>query len=206
MKAKECRRKIISVIAAGVILTAGILTGCQKSNEISLKDLKTGDEYQYAKAMWNTSAEEVKKSLPFSMIKDTERIPEGNTGKYYVPYRSEETVTVDGVEAVARFEFYEDQLKYIQFALEIPEDGYREQFDKEVERLTRQFGSESDKSETSRNDELLGNTETTVYRWETENTSIQLSLMTSTYREPLILLSMSHLSLLEDKYYDMPHQ
>ena len=204
MRMKRFGMKIFTMMAAAVVLAAGILTGCQKSNEISLKDLKTGDEYQYAKAAWNTSAQEVEKSLPFSMEKHP-IVPEGNTGKYYVPYRSE-NITVDGLKATAKWEFYEDQLKMIQFNIETTRDEYREQFDKEVERLTRQFGSESNKSETSRNDELLGNTETTVYRWDTENTSMQLSLMTSTYREPSILLSMSHLSLLEDKYYDMPHQ
>lgn len=201
---KRFGMKIFTIMAAAVVLAAGILTGCQKSNEISLKDLKTGDEYQYVKAMWNTSVQEVEKNLPFSMEKHP-IVPEGNTGKYYVPYRSE-NITVDGLKATAKWEFYEDQLKMIQFNIETTRDEYREQFDREVERLTRQFGSESNKSETSRNDELLGNTETTVYRWDTENTSMQLSLMTSTYREPSILLSMSHLSLLEDKYYDMPHQ
>ena len=204
MRMKRFGMKIFTMMAAAVVLAAGILTGCQKSNEISLKDLKTEGEYQYAKAMWNTSVQEVEKSLPFSMEKHP-IVPEGNTGKYYVPYRSE-NITVDGLKATAKWEFYEDQLKMIQFNIETTRDEYREQFDREVERLTRQFGSESNKSETSRNDELLGNTETTVYRWDTENTSMQLSLMTSTYREPSILLSMSHLSLLEDKYYDMPHQ
>ena len=204
MRMKRFGMKIFTIMAAAVVLAAGILAGCQKSNEISLKDLKTGNEYQYAKAMWNASAEEVEKNLPFSMEKHP-IVPEGNTGKYYVPYRSE-NITVDGLKATAKWEFYEDQLKMIQFNIETTRDEYREQFDREVERLTRQFGSESNKSETSRNDELLGNTETTVYRWDTENTSMQLSLMTSTYREPSILLSMSHLSLLEDKYYDMPHQ
>ena len=204
MRTKRRALRMFSIVVAMLILAVGMLSGCQKSNEISLKDLKTGNEYQYAKAMWNASAEEVEKNLPFSMEKHP-IVPEGNTGKYYVPYRSE-NITVDGLKATAKWEFYEDQLKMIQFNIETTRDEYREQFDREVERLTRQFGSESNKSETSRNDELLGNTETTVYRWDTENTSMQLSLMTSTYREPSILLSMSHLSLLEDKYYDMPHQ
>ena len=200
MKRKQSGLRLFSMMAAAVVL-AGILTGCQKSNEISLKDLKTEGEYQYAKAMWNTSVQEVEKNLPFSMEKHP-IVPEGNTGKYYVPYRSE-NITVDGLKATAKWEFYEDQLKYIQFALEIPEDGCQEQFDKEVERLTRQFGSESEKKE-------YPETGTQAYLWETDHTRLMITLSTggtqNPYGSPTMFLSISHLSLLEDKYRDMPHQ
>ncbi|MFQ9871880.1 MAG: hypothetical protein ACLRVT_02290 [Oscillospiraceae bacterium] len=193
--------RLLSAMAATVVLAAGILTSCQKSNEISLKDLKTEGEYQYAKAMWNTSAQEVEKSLPFSMEKHP-IVPEGNTGKYYVPYRSE-NITVDGLKATAKWEFYEDQLKYIQFVFEIPEDGCQEQFDKEVERLTQQFGSESEKKE-------YPETGTQAYLWETDHTRLMITLSTggtqNPYGSPTMFLSISHLSLLEDKYRDMPHQ
>ena len=192
---------MFSTALAILVLTAGMLFGCQKSNEISLKDLKTEGEYQYAKAMWNASAEEVEKSLPFSMEKHP-IVPEGNTGKYYVPYRSE-NITVDGLKATAKWEFYEDQLKYIQFVFEIPEDGCQEQFDKEVERLTRQFGSESEKKE-------YPETGTQAYLWETDHTRLMITLSTggtqNPYGSPTMFLSISHLSLLEDKYRDMPHQ
>ena len=192
---------MFSTALAILVLTAGMLFGCQKSNEISLKDLKTEGEYQYAKAMWNTSVQEGEKSLPFSMEKHP-IVPEGNTGKYYVPYRSE-NITVDGLKATAKWEFYEDQLKYIQFVFEIPEDGCQEQFDKEVERLTRQFGSESEKKE-------YPETGTQAYLWETDHTRLMITLSTggtqNPYGSPTMFLSISHLSLLEDKYRDMPHQ
>lgn len=201
MKTKRCGARVFSMVAAAVVLAVGILSGCQKNDKISLKDLKTGDEYQYAKAMWNTSAQEVEKSLPFSIVKDAEKIPEGNTGKSYVPYKSEKTVTVDGMKAVANFEFYEDQVKYIRFIFETPENGYKEQFEKQVERLVKQFGPESKKMDNSGD-----GFQSTVYRWETENTAMQIALMTGEEIYPVIQLSVSHLSLLEDKYRDMPHQ
>ena len=192
---------MFSTALAILVLTAGMLFGCQKSNAITLKDLKTEGEYQYAKAAWNASAQEVEKSLPFSMEKHP-IVPEGNTGKYYVPYRSE-NITVDGLKATAKWEFYEDQLKYIQFVFEIPEDGCQEQFDKEVERLTQQFGSESEKKE-------YPETGTQAYLWETDNTRLMITLSTGGTQNPngisSMFLSISHLSLLEDKYYDMPSQ
>ena len=201
MRMKRFGMKIFTMMAAAVVLAAGILTGCQKSNEISLKDLKTEDEYQYVKAMWNTSVQEGEKSLPFSMEKHP-IVPEGNTGKYYVPYRSE-NITVDGLKATAKWEFYEDQLKMIQFNIETTRDEYREQFDREVERLTRQFGPESEKRENP-------DTGFEGYSWKTDNTLLQLSLSTGEAelpsRSPIISISISHLSLLEDKYYDMPSQ
>ena len=183
---KRFGMKIFTMMAAAVVLAAGIVTGCQKSNEISLKDLKTGDEYQYAKAAWNASLQEVEKRLPYSIEKDEAR---ASGSSKYVPYKSENKITLDGYEAVVTFEFCEDELKMISFNFDLPDENYKEQFETQVERLIQQFGPESEKMESSD-----GFNEIT-YVWKTQNTALQLDLLTGEALSPRIELSMADKSV-----------
>ena len=204
MKTKQCWVRGYSVIAAMMIFIAGTLSGCQRDDEIPLKDLKSGDEYQYVKAAWNASAEEVEKNLPYSIEKDSYKTPESGSGQY-IPYKTEKIISVDGYQAEAGFEFYEDELKVVNFRFRVQDSGYREQFAEQVEHLIQQFGQESEKVENSGNraEGVTAGMESVTYRWDTENTTLQFGLVTGSSIKPTIQLALAHKSVFEEKYREM---
>ena len=85
---------------------------------------------------------------------------------------------VPGRSATAAFEFHDGGLSTVKFSFHLGED-YEEWIAEQVQTLTSLYGQETDKMENS-SDGFASK----GYRWDTENTSLQIILMTGEKIKP----------------------
>lgn len=182
-------KKIVFVILAVLIVAALLLTlfflftdNNVKDIELSMGDFLNNGEYQYDGIAWGASVAQVNEALPYALEEDSSRTPPASTG--YVFYKSKNTYTLDGQSTVASVEFHDGTLQVIQFAFHVGQD-YQQWFESQVAELSRLYGAHSDKAENA--SDMF---ESTIYTWSTDNSMLQIVLLTGKNVVPTVTISV----------------
>ena len=153
------------------------------SIELSLEDFKSNGEYQYSEIAWGASVAQVNEALPYALEEeDSSRTPPASTG--YTFYKSKNAYTLDGQSTVASVQFHDDALQVIQFAFHAGQN-YQQWFESQVAELTRLYGAHSDKAENA--SDMF---ESTLYTWSTDNSMLQIVLLTGKNVAPTVTISV----------------
>lgn len=173
--------KIIPFILLIMLLIPACSYDNSKSRTLSLEHLKNdNNEYQYEDIEWGMSAESVTKSLPYAIKINTEN----NAPENITFYDSEVPFDLNGQKGTASFEFHDDKLAIVDFNFHLNGD-YEQWFKTLTEELTQLYGTESDKKESS-SDRF----NSVVYIWETDNTMLQIALMTGGSIKPSAMIGV----------------
>ncbi len=176
---------ILTVLIAVALMLAlyFVFAGNNVENiELSLEDFKSNGEYQYSGIAWEASVAQVNEALPYALEEDNSRTPPTSTG--YTFYKSKNAYTLDGQSTVASVQFHDDALQVIQFAFHAGQN-YQQWFESQVAELTRLYGAHSDKAENA--SDVY---ESTVYTWSTDNSMLQIVLLTGKNVEPTVTISV----------------
>ena len=191
---KNKRKTILTLIIFTIVFILAIVAlvfiyGKRNSTKpLSLQQFKQGEAYQFNDVSWNISFEEVSRKLPFKLLTDPGRVP---APEGYAFYNSKNSFNLYGQQAIASFEFQSDALKIIQFSFNFDTAEECEAwFDKIVTESTNLYGAERDKKENS-GENALGQFNSTVYTWETDNTMLQLSLITGNKISPSAMIGVA---------------
>lgn len=152
------------------------------SIELSLEDFKSNGEYQYSGIAWGASVAQVNEALPYALEEDSSRTPPASTG--YAFYKSKNAYTLDGQSTVASVQFRDDALQVIQFAFHAGQN-YQQWFESQVAELSRLYGAHTDKAENA--SDIY---ESTVYTWSTDNSMLQIVLLTGKNVAPTVTISV----------------
>ncbi|MBR7122684.1 MAG: hypothetical protein IKC95_04445 [Oscillospiraceae bacterium] len=179
------KKKNIIIILAVLIAVALLLlfTGNNVEDiDLSLGDLKSNGEYQYSGIAWGASVAQVNEALPYALEQDSSRTPPISTG--YTFYKSQNAYTLDGQSTVASVQFHDGTLQVIQFAFHVGQN-YQQWFESQVAELSRLYGAHTDKVENA--SDIY---ESTVYTWSTDNSMLQIVLLTGKYINPTVTISV----------------
>ncbi len=185
MKIRKLNFFAVLIIAMLSVITIS-LSACG-SKSASSNDFKTENEYLYKGIPWGATVEEVEKKLNCDIEKDEYRVTESGDPVFY---KSTEKFVLDDREALVSLEFYEDKLGYIQIAFNTDGD-YEKWFEKQAEELIKVYGKESKKYDGSGENELLGQVHSVYYKWEADNTSMQIGLMTGANIKPSLTITLA---------------
>ena len=142
-----------------------------KEVELPVSNLKLNDEYIYDGIEWGTTLKEVKKKLPFAIEKLDLPGTVASSDTALVTYRTDTKIILDGKHAkTASFGFQDDKFLMAQLVFVLDED-YQEWYDAQIAVLIDLYGAQSEIVEGG-----IEGASTTVYRWETEMTSLQFAL------------------------------
>lgn len=180
------KKGLLITIAVLVIILLGILcflvfrkgTG---NLELSLGDLKYNGEYQYNDLEWGASSKKVKDKLHNDIYEDEAR---RDTAAGDALYYSKNAFTLDGKEAVARYEFHKGQLQSVEFPF-VMDDSYMEWFESRVDELKALYGEETEKMENTM--EAYGML-TKGYKWNTDHSTLQIILVAGDSVTPTVHL------------------
>ena len=184
---KKRKLLIVLILLVLIVLSLAVYLGVRnekgRSTALALEQLMDGNEYQYVDAKWGMSPKEVKKAVPYAIKKDENNVSSYN-GRYF--YKSKYPVVLDGYTANASFEFIDDQLTCIKFNFRLG-DNYDKWFNTQVDALRELYGEESDTMENS-SDEY--NLTSKGYKWDTEQTTLQIILMTGDSINPTVMIGV----------------
>lgn len=184
MKIKKRKSVLFATLLALVLVVSTAFSGCMGKNKISLDSLKTDGEYQYSKAMWHKSAEEVKKTLPYSVsAKEGMQPLSGICTIYY----SEPELEIGGQKARADFEFYDDKLLSVSFDVHLTSEIRDEWVEEQLGKLREQYGNET---ETSEKEGLPVDLE--AYAWKTDNTVLTFQIYKLQGKGPSATIAVYH--------------
>lgn len=141
---------------------------------VPLDELSTEGEYRFGGLAWGASLEDVKKALPYELTEGMKWEADGE----YIEYNADTPFELGGRNATAAFEFHEGGLSTVKFNFHLGED-YEEWLTEQVQTLTSLYGEETDKMENSSDSYASKG-----YRWDTEDTSLQIILMTGEAIKP----------------------
>ena len=141
---------------------------------VPLDELSADGEYQFGELAWGASLEDVKKALPYELTEGMKWEADGE----YIEYNADTPFELGGRSATAAFEFHDGGLSTVKFSFHLGED-YEEWIAEQVQTLTSLYGQETDKMENSSDGYASKG-----YRWDTENTSLQIILMTGEKIKP----------------------
>lgn len=182
-------KKIVFIILAMLIAAALLLTlffmlsgNNVEDIELSLGDLKSNGEYQYIGIAWGASVAQVNEALPYALEEDSSRTPPASTG--YTFYKTQNSYTLGGQNTVASVQFHNGTLQVIQFAFHVGQN-YQQWFESQVAELSRLYGAHSDKAENA--SDMF---ESTVYTWSTDNSMLQIVLLTGKNVAPTVTISV----------------
>ena len=183
------KTKVIAIFSAIVVLLLSATIVCFLQNkdykdvELSLNSFQSDIEYQYDDVKWLSSVQEVNKHLPYSLNKDPQREIVDESINYYT---SKNKYILDGQSASASFQFVKDQLQIIQFSFILDENS-DQWFEDQVTNLQQLYGKETDTLNSSSEQLQL---KSVGYRWDTDNTSLQIILLTGDNKTPSVTLSI----------------
>ena len=141
---------------------------------VPLDELSADGEYQFGELAWGASLEDVKKALPYELTEGMKWEADGE----YVEYNADTSFELGDHSATTAFEFHEGGLSMVKFSFHLGED-YEEWLAEQVQALTSLYGQETDKMENS-SDGFASK----GYRWDAEDTSLQIILMTGDKIKP----------------------
>jgi len=149
---------------------------------LTLDQFKQSDKYQYNEIEWGSSVDSVTALLPYPITTDSNI--SGALPENVVYYKSQNRFFLDGQSSSAAFEFYDGKLKTVKFDFHLDEN-YAEWFDAQVEKLLQLYGKENDKMAQSSSTLCSKG-----YKWETDDTTLQIILLTGTSIKPAATLGV----------------
>lgn len=152
------------------------------SIDLSLEDFRSNGVYQYSGIAWGASVAQVNEALPYALEADSSRTPPASTG--YAFYTSKNAYTLDGQSTTASLQFHDGTLQVIQFAFHVGQN-YQQWFESQVAELSRLYGAHNDKAENA--SDIF---ESTVYTWSTDNSMLQIVLLTGKNIAPTVVISV----------------
>lgn len=183
--------KFIKTIFGVVIGVLFFMTGCKHTTDLSSSEsmtvqtfdllnlLTVEGEFQYVDILWGSSIEETQErfSDKFKGITFEEtKVAQSDERNYY---NSTTLVDVDGKSSKVMLEFNNDKLELIQlnFMFTEDEDG-SEWFYSQLKKCTEIYGEPTDtKNGESPESDKLPSFSTEGYRWMTDNTTLQMILV-----------------------------
>lgn len=176
---------VVAVIALLLVISFRVgrekaATGGDGSIAILLEQLKNGDEYCYKELEWGSSVQSIEKLFPCEIEKNTDSSLPNNLAIY----NAKTPFVLNDVIGTVSCEFQDDKLKSIKFSCHLGEDCWQ-WFDARVEELIRLYGKESDKMENS-SDKYSS----VGYKWDTNDTTLQIILMTGDSVTPSFTLGV----------------
>ena len=166
---------IVLVIVVLVVAAYFMLARKQSGPKaVPLDELSADGEYQFGELAWGASLEDVKKALPYELTEGMKWEADGE----YIEYNADTPFELGGRSATAAFEFHDGGLSTVKFSFHLGED-YEEWLAEQVQALTSLYGQETDKMENS-SDGFASK----GYRWDAEDTSLQIILMTGDKIKP----------------------
>ena len=178
---KKTNKIIFAAVALVLIILAavGIYFINNKNQQKSpaevvlpIDNLKLNDEYVYDGIKWGTALKEVEKKLPFMIEKLDLMGTTAPAETKLVDNRTETKLVLDGQSTYsATFKFQDDKFVMASFFFSITEN-YEEWYNVQIEKLIDLYGEESQIAK-NKSDSL----DVTVYRWDTEMTSLQFTSM-----------------------------
>lgn len=174
IKHKSITAVLISIIA---IITLLVLGGCNNSN-IKLSSLKTDGIFQYSDAKWIISPDEANRTLPFQIIIDEDTVSDDPACTLY---KTQKNIRIDGYNASASFEFYDNRLRRIDFYLNSGEENCTDCFNTVSNKLKELYGT----GETTADNDL------TEIKWLSNETQLSVSeIKSDTNRENCVVISL----------------
>lgn len=156
------------VIITGV---GAYLIGRNAKKNLSLENFRQDGEYQYLQLEWGTPVADAKKLLKTDLETDPGRSPAPDN---FVFYKTKKLYVLDGQTTDASLEFQGDRLQLVHFDFSLDENG-EEWFEKQIGQLQELFGPESE-SFGNEGEQLRSR----GYKWETEDTALQVVLIYGT--------------------------
>ncbi len=148
---------------------------------LTMAQLKTDGEYRYCGTPWLISQKELNDYIPYKIVRDQEKVS-STTGRVF--YRSKYPVSLDGYSTKACFEFLSDHLNTVQFHFHLGDD-YELWYEKRVEELKTLYGEETDTLDNASEECVFKG-----YKWETENTTLQIILVTGDSIKPTVMIGV----------------
>ncbi len=184
MKKRSVIVLIIFALLLVLILLIKYITPGRENMEdyaLSIEQFKTEGEYRYCGAPWLISVKEFKKYVPYTIVKDEGKVT-SSTGRVF--YRSNYPVVLNGYSTKACFEFLSDHLNTVQFHFHL-DDDYEQWFEKRVGELKTLYGKETDTLDSASEDYVFKG-----YKWDTENTTLQIILVTGDSVKPTVMIGV----------------
>lgn len=175
---------IIVLVVSAAVCTFLFAKRRHSDMEISLERLSDGGEYKLDGLEWGMSPEEVMERLPYGIERDAYRNEYDGIGGT-VFYNAENRFTLDGQNATAVFEFQEDELAIVQYGFRLDED-YEQWFENLSEKMLQLYGEESRRGDSA-NEQF----QSKGYIWETEQTMLQITLITGDSYQPSAVIGVA---------------
>lgn len=179
---KQIHVTVVCLIVIAALALVIIFVPLRDASALSLQDFYNGTEFAYREAVWGTDVKAVKKALPFRIVKDGSR-GENDAGWTY--YTAKPRFHLDGMEAVVTVELENDALRVVRFDF-TADENYQAWFDAQAAALEALYGDDCECLQ-SQNGQLAS----TIYRCETDTSSLQLTLMTQKSGKPAITLGVA---------------
>ena len=178
---------LISVVVCAAVAVCFLTNPKQDTDSaysqiLEIADFKNGEVFQFNEVPWEASKEETEDIIGLSLVEDPYRNPAPEGIKLYI---SDEEYFLNGISATPYFEFHDDKLWIVQLYFDVDENS-QEWFESIVEELNGLYGAETEKFSNS-----SGKTENVGYKWNADNTSLQIiSMAQSTSMRVIISIGL----------------
>jgi len=173
----------LCVIVYGAFSTYSVISKRRIQTPISMEQFQENGEFQFDNLDWGMTVEDVNRVMKYplkSNIHDT----------FYdkvTQFTSQTMYGIDEQGSVGYFLFDTGRLKQVQFSFNINE-GYLEWFQERVEEARNLYGEESEKIELVDGPD---NVNSIGYRWDTDNTTLQIIVMWGKTEEASVMVGVA---------------
>ena len=183
------KKKIILLLLVILLIVATVagvyIKLSDKGNEgrvLSVEQLSKDGEYVFPGTVWGASIEEVANSLPGS-IEENKAITSSLPDVIY--YNSVKPFMFEGKEAHISLEFKKEKLEIIKLNYKLDSEEH-EWWDMLIAGATEAYG---DADRISENELKVAKSK--IYIWETDDTMLQITLMTGSSKTESVMVALS---------------
>lgn len=185
---KKHRKKLALAGAVLVLALILILVLGGKNREPDAKafdslELQINGQFQYGGLAWGSASDTVRSQLEGSFKFDVTRAPFPVNGAFYI---LDEQYKLAGQRADILLDFYDDKLTVARLSFRL-EGEYEQWFSQLTEHLQQCYGPAQETLNTVSPETGIA---TTGYKWDTENTTLQVVLQQGETRDPSATISM----------------
>lgn len=181
------RLVLIGGILAVALVVALAIVGKKQAEAAKLDfdvlQFQTNGEFQYGELAFGASCNAVFSQTGTALAADHSRAPFPMNGAFY---RLDEQYILVGQKADVLLDFYDDQLTVVRLSFRL-EGEYEQWFSQLTEHLQRCYGPAQETLNTVSPETGIA---TTGYKWDTENTTLQVVLQQGDSIAPSAAISM----------------